>query len=126
LAACSSYFIRSEDSVTPGNSGEYPVVPSEAICYQGGPKNENSTDVGDGYSDEVLEFYAKVFRDEKEPTTVRMEAGERLLNRAFGRIVTPVETTGETAQTVRHVYNIRWLPPDPNDHSRVIEPEPDC
>src|SRR6478752_7480906 len=77
------------------------------------------------YSDEVLEFYAKVFRDENEPTTTRMEAGERLLNRAFGRIVTPVETTGETSKIVQHLYEIRWLPPDPNDHSKVIEPEPD-
>jgi hypothetical protein len=76
------------------------------------------------YTDEVLEFYAKVMRDEQEPTTVRMEAGERLLNRAFGRVVTPIEASGETSQTVRHIHNVRWLPPDPNDRSNVIEPLP--
>jgi len=41
---------------------------------------------------------------------------------ANGKPVQPVATPDEG--TVRHVHIVRWLPPDPNDTSRVIEPEP--
>jgi hypothetical protein len=32
---------------------------------------------------------------------------------------------GTQDRQIRHIYNIRWLPPDPNDHSNVIEPVSD-
>jgi len=55
----------------------------------------------------------------------RRQAIERLLSRAFGRVVTPVEASGDTTQTVRYVHTVRWLPPDPADTSKYIEPEQD-
>ena len=45
------------------------------------------------------------------------------MDRGYGKPAVAVETTQEG--TVRHIFNVRWLPPDPNDTSRVIEPEPD-
>jgi hypothetical protein len=34
-----------------------------------------------------------------------------------------VDQTSVSASKV--IHEVRWLPPDPNDHSNVIEPEPD-
>jgi hypothetical protein len=31
----------------------------------------------------------------------------------------------EAAEDVKHTLIVRWLPPDPNDRSNYIEPEPD-
>ena len=70
----------------------------------------------------ILEYYAQVYQDTTQPHLVRMAAGDRLLDRALGRSTQAVETTEEG--TVHHVYSVRWLPPDPNDHSNVIEPLP--
>jgi hypothetical protein len=33
-----------------------------------------------------------------------------------------VDQTMQEAKKV--IYEVRWLPPDPNDRSKVIEPEP--
>jgi len=35
------------------------------------------------------------------------------------------DVADDSEGTVRHIYNIRWLPPDPNDRSVLIEPEKD-
>jgi hypothetical protein len=59
-------------------------------------------------------------RDENETSAERRAAGKWLWEAAFGRPVQPISESSEG--TVRHIY-IRWLPPDPNDTSRVIEPE---
>ena len=52
-----------------------------------------------------------------------MEAAERLLNRGFGRPPVSAELTADSE--LRQEVFVRWLPPDPNDKSKVIEPEPD-
>jgi hypothetical protein len=45
------------------------------------------------------------------------------MNRAFGL---PVQVTNETINENRkQILEVRWLPPDPNDRSKLIEPEPD-
>jgi hypothetical protein len=42
---------------------------------------------------------------------------------ALGRPTQAIEGT-EGEGPVKHTLFVRWLPPDPNDRSRVIEPEP--
>ena len=49
-----------------------------------------------------------------------MEAAERLLNRAYGRPALSAEVISETSLHKEIV--VRWLPVDPNDASKVIEP----
>jgi hypothetical protein len=45
------------------------------------------------------------------------------MNRAY-RL--PVQISSETVTGNRkQIPEVRWLPPDPNDHSKLIEPEPD-
>jgi hypothetical protein len=74
------------------------------------------------YTDEIILFWAKVMRDEGAPLMARLAAADRLMDRGYGKPAVAVETTQEG--TVRHIFNVRWLPPDPNDRSRLIEPEP--
>jgi hypothetical protein len=73
------------------------------------------------YAEEVIALYVEVMRDKELPIATRMEAGERLLNRGLGRPPIAVESSADSS-AVHHTYEVRWLPPDPNDHSRVIEP----
>jgi hypothetical protein len=75
------------------------------------------------YSDEIIDLNVRIMRDENEPSSERRAAGKWLWESAFGRPVQPIAESSEG--TVRHIYNVRWLPPDPNDHSKVIEPERD-
>jgi hypothetical protein len=75
-----------------------------------------------GMADEVLEFYIDIFRDQSRSLSERQHAADWIINRAFGRVPLPVETTEEADRNVHHTYTVRWLPPDPNDHSVAIEP----
>ena len=75
------------------------------------------------YSDEIIDLHVRVMRDENETSAERRAAGKWLFEVANGKPVQPVDTQEEG--TVRHVHIVRWLPPDPNDTSRVIEPERD-
>ena len=53
----------------------------------------------------------------------RITCSKELMNRAYGL---PVQITSETRQeTSKQILEVRWLPPDPNDRSRLIQPEPD-
>jgi hypothetical protein len=47
------------------------------------------------------------------------------LDRSYGRPAQSVAVDQTSNTDTQITYNIRWLPPDPNDHSRVIMPEPD-
>ena len=61
-------------------------------------------------------------RDENESSAERRAAGKWLWEAAHGRPVQPVADSSEEQQQVRHIYEIRWLPPDPNDKSNYIAP----
>jgi len=74
------------------------------------------------YTEEIIDYYVSVFQGESLPHGLRMEAAERLLNRAYGR--PPVVDVDGNEERPRVVLEVRWLPPDPNDRSRLIEPEP--
>jgi hypothetical protein len=57
------------------------------------------------------------------PTSHRIACSDRPMNRAFGL---PVQVTNESiVENRKQIVKVRWLPPDPNDHSKLIEPEPD-
>jgi hypothetical protein len=45
-----------------------------------------------------------------------------MFDRSYGPPSQPIQVDQQSASKI--VYEVRWLPPDPNDTSRVIEPEP--
>jgi hypothetical protein len=73
------------------------------------------------YAEEVIALYVEIMRDKELPIATRMEAGERLLNRGLGRPPIAGEVSAAPS-AIHHTYTLSWLPPDPNDHSNVIEP----
>jgi hypothetical protein len=75
---------------------------------------------------EVIDFWTRVVRNEKLPIVLRMQAADRLMDRAYGRpaIAMNVDQTTREMSLQKVIHEVRWLPPDPNDHSNVIEPEP--
>jgi hypothetical protein len=75
------------------------------------------------YADEIIDLYAQVLRNKAEDTVVRMAAGKWLWEAAFGKPGHAADATFN--QQPKQVLHVRWLPPDPNDHSKLIEPEPD-
>jgi hypothetical protein len=77
------------------------------------------------YDREALRVIASVFMDEKQPTALRLAAANDLLDRAYGRPPVAVDATTREMSLKKIIYEVRWLPPDPNDRSRVIAPEPD-
>ena len=61
--------------------------------------------------------------DVKQEMPHRIACSLALMDRAYGK---PHQST-EAAITEHRktILQVRWMPPDPNDHSRLIEPEPD-
>jgi hypothetical protein len=73
------------------------------------------------YDQEALRVIASVFMDDKQPASLRLAAANDLLDRAYGK--PPQAVVG--SQPRRQILQVRWLPPDPNDRSKLIEREPD-
>jgi hypothetical protein len=71
----------------------------------------------------IMQWWAELYQDEKQPMSVRIAASDRLVDRALGRPTQAIENPeeGEAQRTLI----VRWMPPDPNDRSNVIQPEPD-
>jgi hypothetical protein len=62
-------------------------------------------------------------RGYKADMSHRIACSDRLMNRAFGL---PVQVTNENiVENRKQILEVRWMAPDPNDHSKLIEPEPD-
>ena len=70
-----------------------------------------------------VDFLAKTVADPKGDFWEKLAASKELMNRAFGKPPQSIEAHFE--QQKRQILEVRWLPPDPNDRSRLIEPEPD-
>ena len=65
----------------------------------------------------------RVMMDENRDMMHRIACSKELMNRAHGL---PVQVTNETVTEHRkQILEIRWLSPDPNDRSKLGEPEPD-
>jgi hypothetical protein len=75
------------------------------------------------YGQKALQVMVSILMDENQPASLRLAAANDLLDRAYGR--PPQAIMPIPDQPVRTIIEARWLPPDPNDHSRVIKPEPD-
>jgi len=75
------------------------------------------------YGPKALQVMASILMDDNQPASLRLAATNDLLDRAYGR--PPQAVMPIPDQPVRQIIEARWLPPDPNDHSRVIKPEPD-
>jgi hypothetical protein len=73
----------------------------------------------------AVAFWIRIAEDKNMPLKWRFEAYDRLMDRAYGRapLVVAIEEPSMAAQK-KVIHEVRWLPPDPNDRSRVIEPEP--
>jgi hypothetical protein len=73
----------------------------------------------------VIAFWAEVLENEKKnyTTAERLEASDRIMAYGFGK---PPQAIEAHFQEHSHkILEVRWMPPDPNDRSKVIEPEPD-
>jgi hypothetical protein len=75
---------------------------------------------------EIIAFWARVVRNENLPIVLRMQAGDRLMDRAYGRppVAMEIDATNREMPPKKVVHIVKWLPPDPSDHSKDIEPEP--
>jgi hypothetical protein len=78
-------------------------------------------------TDECIALWSSMVNNPNCPWVLRLEAADRLMDRAFGKPAQAVMMDARSQETSlkKVVHEVRWLPPDPNDHSRVIEPEPD-
>ena len=54
----------------------------------------------------------------------RLETLKLMFDRSYGRPAMQVAVDQTTQEAKKVIYEVRWLPPDPNDHSKVIEPQP--
>jgi len=91
-------------------------------------------------TDEVIAFLVQVMRGDpievRRPNGLasqwdlpslqdRMVAAERLLDRGFGKAPQSL-TSDHSGEIVKRIeYLVHWLPKAPDDHSKIIEPEPD-
>ena len=75
------------------------------------------------YDQEALRVIASVMMDDKQPASLRLAAANDLLDRGYGK--PPQAVAAHFQQQTEQILEVRWLPPDPNDRSRVIEPELD-
>lgn len=73
----------------------------------------------------VLKLWVDTMNDASLPRNERMAAAENIVRRAVGDVPKAPLEEGEndTSVGVHHTYTLRWLPPDPADTSKVIEPE---
>ena len=75
------------------------------------------------HSDAVVDFWFHTMMNTKAEMTHRIACSLHLMNRAHGM---PVQVTHESVtENRKQILEVRWMPPDPNDRSKLIEPEPD-
>jgi hypothetical protein len=98
------------------------------------------------FTDEAIAFWMKVMRNETVPVIVngkplkrngkqvmgrpytpeqQFMATDRLIDRAFGKAPVVAQVDQNKRQVAVRPIEVKWLPPDPNDHSNYIAPEPD-
>ena len=77
------------------------------------------------FDKKALQVIASILMDEKQPASLRLAAVNDLLDRVYGRPPVAIDATTRELSLKKVIHEVRWLPPDPNDKSKVIEPEPD-
>jgi hypothetical protein len=78
-------------------------------------------------TDEVIALWTSMIRNPECPWVLRLQAADCLMDRAFGKPPQAVmmDATSQETSLRKVVHEVRWMPPDPNDRSAYIEPEPD-
>ena len=78
-------------------------------------------------TDECIALWSSMVRNPSCPWVLRLAAAERLMDRAYGKPPQAVmmDATSQETSLRKVIHQVSWLPPDPADHSRVTEPEPD-
>ena len=78
-------------------------------------------------TDECIALWSSMIRNPSCPWILRLAAADKLMDRAFGKPAQGVmmDATSEETSLRKVIHQVSWLPPDPSDHSRVTEPEPD-
>jgi hypothetical protein len=79
------------------------------------------------FDQKALQVIVSVMMDDNQPASLRLAAANDLLDRAYGKAPQAIALDQRTQEMrlKRIIHEVRWLPPDPNDRSRAIEPEPD-
>jgi hypothetical protein len=98
------------------------------------------------FTDEAIDFWQKVARNkpirDKEGNPLYNDDGtvmrrytvddqfkaiDRMMDRAYGRAPQPMHVDQDTRELSikKIIHEVQWLPPDPNDTSNYIPPEPD-
>ena len=77
------------------------------------------------YDQEALRVIASVFMDEKQHAALRLAAANDLLDRAYRRPPVAIDAATREMSLKKIIHEVRRLPPDPNERSNYIEPEPD-
>jgi alkylated DNA repair dioxygenase AlkB len=78
-------------------------------------------------TDYYLEFLDQVLRHEGMPVRLSMEAGENLMNLAYGKPFQAIDVNqlSQEQSVQRVIHLVEWQSEDPADKSRVIEHSPD-
>jgi hypothetical protein len=91
------------------------------------------------FTGEILDFWANVLRNpqveverggkklkvRKYTVEQQFMAADRLMDRAFGKAAVVAQVDQYKREVTVQRLEVRWLPPDPNDTSKHIPPEPD-
>jgi translation elongation factor EF-1alpha len=72
---------------------------------------------------DVVDFWYSVMMDHTADMQHRITCSVHLMDRAYGKTVQV--TRENVTENRKQIVEVRWLAPDPNDHSKLIEPEPD-
>jgi hypothetical protein len=78
-------------------------------------------------TDSCIALWSSMVSNPNCPWVLRLAAADRLMDRGYGKPPQAVmmDATSQETSLRKIIHEVRWLPPDPNDHSRVTEPEPD-
>ena len=71
----------------------------------------------------MLDFWFNTMMDQNAEMSHRITCSFALMDRAYGKPTQSLEAN--VAEHRKQILEVKWLPPDPNDHSKLIEPEPD-
>ena len=78
-------------------------------------------------TDDCITLWLSMVSNPNCPWVLRLAAADRLMDRAYGKPPQAI-MKGATSQETslrKIVHEVSWLPPDPNDRSAYIAPEPD-
>jgi hypothetical protein len=72
---------------------------------------------------DVVDFWYRTMMDDRVEIQHRIACSVHLMDRAYGKTVQV--TQENVTENRKQILEVRWMAPDPNDHSKLIEPEPD-